>query len=351
MTDTPAELNLGICILFFERVEQTIECVHSLLPSRLPIYLLNNGSTRRSRDHLASEFQGHQQVTVFDSERNLGIAAGRNFLIFRTTEPWLLMIDDDIVTGSLAWPDIFRAYQSRAQDVEVFIPRLWDVPSGRYAKFRSLNIRRRRLVYEKTRGDFTNWFPGGNAIVSRRLFERLGTYDEEMFVGVEDVEFGVRGLRSGSPIRAQFMPDMEFFHNHRQPETLEDRIAALERYCTLHIEGSYRRLADKHGLIYNPRCADPTKASLRRMLDLNGSLRFEVALRVKDRLRAMRASRTLMSFKFVDYILPHVLPLRPDHESGRRSPQRDGPTYVAIVPAGPLAGRSHGGVRADRDNG
>jgi glycosyltransferase involved in cell wall biosynthesis len=98
-----SNLSIAACVLFFERVEQTIECIGSLLPSGITIYILNNNSSRCARNKLGEFCYKHHQVKLFDSDENLGVGVGRNYLISHTTEDWLIFVDSDIVLKTPDW--------------------------------------------------------------------------------------------------------------------------------------------------------------------------------------------------------------------------------------------------------
>ena len=91
------KIDLAVCILFYEKLDQTIECIQRFLPSGVNIYILNNGSSPVSRNSLGTFCNGYKQIKIFDSNANLGVAVGRNFLITHTTEEWLLFVDNDII--------------------------------------------------------------------------------------------------------------------------------------------------------------------------------------------------------------------------------------------------------------
>ena len=38
---------VAVLIIFFNKLDQTIECIESFIPSQQPIYVLNNGSDKK----------------------------------------------------------------------------------------------------------------------------------------------------------------------------------------------------------------------------------------------------------------------------------------------------------------
>lgn len=68
------------------------------------------------------------------------------------------------------------------------------------------------------------FFYVGNASLSRRLYERVGGFDEEFRYELgDDFDFGLRLRRSG--VRSHFLPKAAAWHDH--PVTLDERMEAL----------------------------------------------------------------------------------------------------------------------------
>ncbi|MCK5610843.1 glycosyltransferase [Candidatus Pacearchaeota archaeon] len=244
------KINLAACILFYEKLDQTIECIKSILPSGIKIYILNNGSTLASANALKSFCKKYDSITIFDSVANLGVASGRNFLLNHTSEEWLLFIDNDIRIKTKEWFKRLENHISKNQDIEVLIPKLFNLPEREYSSNLSLIISN---GFVRRNGEInngiTNVFPGGASFIRKSLFNRLGEYDEKMFVGFEDYEFSIRGLLCESPVKALCLDDVEFIHEHRKVTKSEDRNAVRIRYDYNQHRTSHDRITEKYQLI------------------------------------------------------------------------------------------------------
>ncbi|MBJ6751456.1 glycosyltransferase [Geomonas anaerohicana] len=239
---------VAACVLFYEKVEQTIHCVTSLLPAGIPVLVLNNGSSAAAVETFAAWAAAHPQVQLLHAERNLGVSAGRNRLIAQTSADWLLFVDNDIVMETPRWLERLQHYAEL--DVEAIVPRLYNHHDGCYAKFMDIEVQGRQAGFVPLTGNRMNNFPGGAALVRRTLFDRLGCYDEGLFVGVEDFELSLRGVLAGAPVRALLVPDIELTHDHLVPLSTEaDRKAVRDRYDKDVLANSYRRIAEKHDLL------------------------------------------------------------------------------------------------------
>jgi len=243
-------INLAICILFYEKLKQTIECIRSFLPSGVNIYILNNGSSLSARDVLGEFCDNYRQIKIFDSNVNLGVGVGRNYLITHTIEEWLLFVDNDITMKTSDWVQKFAKYVFQHDGAEVFIPNLFNAHENGYVSYRSMRIVGDKVIHDKKIvNDLTNTFPGGASFIKRKLFDRLGLYDDKMFIGFEDFELCIRAIRLANPVKAQLIHDIKLIHKHHKLDKDEDKNAVLMRYNLNSLEASFNRITEKHDVI------------------------------------------------------------------------------------------------------
>ncbi|MBM4309642.1 MAG: glycosyltransferase [Deltaproteobacteria bacterium] len=244
----------AVLILFFEKARQTVECVKSFLPSGVRIYILNNGSSERNSRAVEQFCKPFEQVTIFRSDVNLGVSRGRNFLIEKTDEEFLFFVDNDIVIKTANWVDSALAAISAHPDAEAFAPRMFNVWENRFLPCFSIDIVDNRMVYRYIKesdcgpGTRLNCILGGASIVKRTLFERLGLYDSAMFVGFEDYELALRGIRT-QPIVCMPLQDIILHHDHAPARgNACDRDAVAVRYRVSLHEESIRQIRARHGV-------------------------------------------------------------------------------------------------------
>jgi O-antigen biosynthesis protein len=240
---------LAICVLFFERWRQTAECIRAFGATGRPVYVLDNGSAEASGEELRAAVQG-VDVRWSRSPANLGVARGRNCLLRESVEPYLLFVDSDIVPQEeSAWDGgLLRAIADNP-DVEAFIPSLFERHEDAWYDYEEIRLDRRSVEFLPLAGRLdTNVFPGGASLVSRTLFDRLGAYDEALFVGMEDQELALRALRAGQPIRARLVPDVALVHDHRPVDSAADHHAVAVRYDPAVLERSRRHVSRVHSV-------------------------------------------------------------------------------------------------------
>jgi glycosyltransferase involved in cell wall biosynthesis len=271
-------VDIGVCILFYERVNQTVECIQSFLPSKVNIYILNNGSSALNREKLGKFCEDYKQIKIFDSKVNLGVGRGRNYLVNKTEEEWLFFVDNDIIIKTKDWMKRFTENLTKYPDIDVFIPRLFNVNEKKYIRYCSIRVEDNKAIHDLEIEDgLTNVFPGGASIINRNLFNRLGLYDDDMFVGFEDFELCIRGILSNNPVRARLINDIELIHNHQMVVNSEDRKAVLNRYNFRLIEQSYNHLTKKHNIVLISSWRSWVKKQLKKILQDKTSFNKELS--------------------------------------------------------------------------
>ena len=194
------------------------------MSSGVNIYVLNNNSSDNAHSELKSFCSKIPYAHIIDSPLNLGVSVGRNILIQNTQEPWLFFVDNDIQIANVDWVQVLMRHIEVNPEIEVFIPRLFNVHEKRYLPHLLMRIESNYIKTQIAETPSSNMFPGGAAIVSRRLFKRLGLYDQEMKVGLEDWELALRAILAGTPVKTLSIEDILLVHDHRKAqdeETLE----------------------------------------------------------------------------------------------------------------------------------
>lgn len=240
--------SIAACVLFYNKIDQTLECLQSLLYSQVPIYILDNCSDKKQRKLLDEFVSKYAQITVFNSSENLGVAKGRNYLIKKTKEQWLFFLDNDITIVEKKWLISFNQNLYNNKSADIFIPKLFN-------KHENLYVAHPRMVIEKdivklTRRDegVSNMFPGGAAIISRKYFNKIGIYDEKMFVGFEDFEIAIRAIELNIKTNAIIVNNIELVHDHRYSNNIADKNSTKVRYDEERISKSEERIMELYNL-------------------------------------------------------------------------------------------------------
>lgn len=258
---------VDILILFFNKVDQTISCINSFLPSKQDIYVLNNGSDAAQLAKLKRSFENHPQVHILDAGTNLGVSGGRNYLIQHTKAPWVLSVDNDItIQPEDQWLSIFQTYISQHPDAAIVAPLIYNVHEQAYSDQLQLRLEDKKLVVDTGSYDRTNCFPGGASIIRRHIFESYGLFDEDMFVGFEDYEYALRAIRSPQgAFTVHKVTDIQLIHDHQFQKKATDKKAVKQRYNEDRLTESYNRFVAKYGIEFEHEWQWWTRQQVERM--------------------------------------------------------------------------------------
>jgi GT2 family glycosyltransferase len=281
--------SIAVLILFYNKLNQTIECINSFVPTGLKIYVLNNGSDEISAITLRNLYSGNSQIKIFDEKKNLGVSGGRNYLINVTSEKWLFHVDNDIIISNpMQFVNIINSYITSFGFVDAFIPVIYNKHENAYANYYQLSYSDKNLVEIETKEDLINNFPGGASIVSRSLFEKIGYYDENMFVGFEDVELSIRAIVVyNRPLICKKVSEVELIHDHKLAINEADLKSIKLRYNSKLIGSSFNYLRKKHSLNFDHNWQWWTKQQL-SLMEYPSEINLLSVIKQKLKIRSLK---------------------------------------------------------------
>jgi len=242
--------SLSVVIVTRNRLDKLKRCLDSVR-QKMPfaqVIVVDNGSNDGTVEYLKKR----SDITSLFLPKNIGVAAGRNAGIERTTGDFVMFLDDDAWIGELNMTHIVD-YFSLKPKVALVAPRIL-YPDGRLQesirRFPTLSfILRRGLVsfhllrstkgYEKhlehdtTRMHLIDWAIGACLIIRRDVFQRIGLFDGKFFSVYDDVDFCLR-LRK-KDLTAIYWPDATVYHEYSRTSTKGFNISLLR-----HIRSVFR---------------------------------------------------------------------------------------------------------------
>lgn len=245
--------NTVVCMLFFNKLEQTIESAETFLHAGVRLNLLDNGSAPAAAAQMREHFAGNPRVRVVDAQRNRGVSGGRNMQLSETKEPWLLFVDNDITVETTDWVERMAEAINACPQAQIFAPRLFNKHEDSWGSMSDFVVDQAgNCAFVATQAEFSNAFPGGASLISRRVFEEFGGYDEDLFVGFEDFELAIRAWRQKRPLLVRHVEDVVLIHDHRVSVAAADKQTAMVRYDQGHIGHSHGVVHAKHGVLLDP---------------------------------------------------------------------------------------------------
>lgn len=184
-------MTLSALILTNDRPEEILQCLTSLkreMENLLEIIILDNGSNPPLRKGDFSEFP---KIIILYSEKNLGVAAGRNYLAQQARGDLLWFLDDDAVLSSQKACFLIREYFEQKK-----LGALSFKVINRFTKqeeYRCIPDRRK----EPTQTDLpASYFVGCSFVIPKVLFFQLGGFWEPLYYSCEELDLSYRLFES-----------------------------------------------------------------------------------------------------------------------------------------------------------
>lgn len=218
-------------VLNYRRPGDTIACVRSLLLSEgstLRITVVDNGSGDGSADLIWREFPS---LRVLRNRCNLGYAGGNNAGIrdaLGEGAEFVFVLNNDCTVDPGAVGALVE--EARRSGAGITSPKVYDARRPgviQYAGYRNLHLiaqgipvgegREDRGQYDRARD--LSAAPGCAMLLSRRLLEKVGSFDEQFFCYSEELDLCRRAREAGFRIR--YAPRARIWH--RGAATLDAR--------------------------------------------------------------------------------------------------------------------------------
>ncbi|POG22876.1 hypothetical protein C2855_13965 [Aeromonas bestiarum] len=224
--------NLAIVILSYGRVDMTLRLLTSI-KDIIPdfsgeIILFDNGSKYEELITLQSyldDFSINYKLIL--NNENYGVAKGRNYAMQHVTKEWVFFVDNDIFFIDNPLHSIHQTIM-RFQTPYINLPLLNGDGNTIYSFGGNVVINGNdvsvapfipggchKLIVENTMESkivFGSFLFGGAAVYHVDSFISHGLFDEDMFIGFEDIIFSISLLKKG--IRVANISDFYMIHDH-----------------------------------------------------------------------------------------------------------------------------------------
>lgn len=246
-----SEMNsVAVLVLFFNKLDQTKDCIRSFIPSGQMIYVLNNGSSEDHWKDLQQTFAAQGNVKYYNAGKNLGATGGRNYLIQQTSEPWIFLVDNDVtIKQQTEWVSLFHLFLQKQPNAKLISCNVYNIHENAYTKQLRIVKEGRKVHIEAGIFEVTNTFSACGTIVHRSIFDIYGLFDENMFVGMEEYEYTLRAMHStAGEIKVYQYNAIDIIHDHRFQKTTADRDATRIRYNMEMLKAGYSHMVLKYDI-------------------------------------------------------------------------------------------------------
>jgi len=257
-------VNLTILFLSLNRSALSVKLLNSIA-EQIPnlageVLVADNGSDpeelRRIREACATlPFRSR----ILELGANYGVAGGRNRGIRQARTDWVLSIDNDIYFTSNPLSAIqediallgchflnLPLLNAGGQTIFAKGGHLYPGLHGTELYIGGGSVCRQGPSGQGPRTAFLSTFLfGGASVLNRHTFERLGGFDDGMFIGFEDIDFSIRLFREGLKVGNSTVEVL--IHDHPKPESDGDRDYERKRFARDALKRSAEYLERKHG--------------------------------------------------------------------------------------------------------
>jgi GT2 family glycosyltransferase len=203
---------ISIIILSYNTQDLLVRCLSSVFSTitseSIEIIVVDNASQDGSVAQVKKKFP---QVLMVENTQNVGFAAGCNIGAKKAKGDLLVFLNSDTEFSDPKTLTYMK--ESMETDDTGIVGGLLKNADGTYQRsfgaFYTLPSITKMLFlgekHEMSQQNFTtvqtvDWVSGGFMMVQRTVFEKVGGFDEKIFMYVEDVEFCYRVLRLGNHI-------------------------------------------------------------------------------------------------------------------------------------------------------
>jgi len=255
--------NLTITFLSLNRSSLSIKLLESI-QNNIPFFegevlIIDNGSDEKEfslLEEACERFIFHTKIIKLG--KNYGVSGGRNRTIPHVNTEWLMCLDNDIYF-------ISNPLEKIQKDIAMLGTHFLNLPlldpDGQtifalgghiYVDYSSgeLHIGAGSVYTQETVSAINDPFLctflfGGASVFKKKTFERLGGFDENMFVGFEDIDFSIRLFQEG--IKVASTNTCALIHDHPAPSSEKDIDYEKKRFSKQVIYDSAKYLEKKHG--------------------------------------------------------------------------------------------------------
>jgi len=216
-------MKVSIITPTFNRLEFLKECVESVrlsivkpLDIQYEHVVCNVGSTDGTGEWLKQAATRDKHLKVINHDIQLPPSQARNLAIKQSTGDWLLPLDDDDLMLQRTIYNFVSLATEHPDNQWFGCDFLHMTQEGRYIMGDDYYSWRFSSPADMLQAIFSGGhFIQGNVMYSRRLFDQVGRYDEQMKDAAEDIDLYIRFIKqAGLPVVGTFISHLHRFHQH-----------------------------------------------------------------------------------------------------------------------------------------
>lgn len=212
-----AKIDLSVVIVSYNTKKITGNCINSINRSlsgskiRYEIVVADNGSSDGSHEILSiMSGDKNNHLVYFQTGKNLGFGRGNNYAVRKSRGKYILLLNSDTIVLNRSIEKLFNYYVANEATVGFAGAKLLNrdlSPQASAAHFFTLPVVFATLLLK---GDYygltrfspnetkkVDWISGACILTKKTLFNRLGGFDKNIFMYMEEVDLLYRARKLG----------------------------------------------------------------------------------------------------------------------------------------------------------
>lgn len=184
---------ISLIIVHYGKIETTLKCLSSLarVENLSNIIIVNNSQTSIEKT-IKIKFK---QVMVINNHKNLGYAAALNKgikFVLKNNPQFILIINNDVIVGK-DFPKNLLTFAKKHQ-LDIVCPKILDQHGRVWFDGGEIDKNRFTAGHKKGKTDFLS---GCCLLIKKKVFDKIGFFDEQYFMYYEDADFCLRAKKAG----------------------------------------------------------------------------------------------------------------------------------------------------------
>ena len=229
MNEVHNPMELSIIILKYKTKDLTTDCINSITEqykkeldeNKFEIVVVDNNSEDGSFETISNLKAAISNLKVIESKENLGFGKGCNLGAKHANGEYLLFLNSDTLIKDQGFVKMVD-YLKKNENIGILGGKLKNVdgtsqPSvGKFYNlfnlfFMLLGLQRLGFLRESPNSiKKVDWVSGACMMVKKKVFEKTGGFEKELFMYWEDVEFCFKVRKKG--FATYFYPEITLFH-------------------------------------------------------------------------------------------------------------------------------------------
>lgn len=222
------KLDLSIIIVSYNTQKVTKECIESVVkslkqsPISYEIIVVDNGSRDGSIEMLES-YKVYKVLKVIKNNKNLGFGKANNQAVKLARSDYILFLNSDVIVLDNAVEKLLKFYGENEKKINFLGGKLFNrdlTPQPSCGPFYTLTVIFAALFLK---GDYwgltrysprklrqVDWISGACILTKKDYFDKVGRFDEGIFMYMEEVDFFYRAKKIG--FKTGIYPEAKFIH-------------------------------------------------------------------------------------------------------------------------------------------